>query len=68
VKISYDADTDAAYVRLVEGVKSAKQVVCADAELWKPSVIDLDLEGHVVGFEFLDASEMLPARLLDEFR
>ncbi|HEY4897406.1 MAG TPA: DUF2283 domain-containing protein [Solirubrobacteraceae bacterium] len=34
----------------------------------KPIVIDLDGEGHVVGFEFLDASEMLPARLLDEFR
>jgi uncharacterized protein YuzE len=55
-------------VCLVEGGKSAKQVVCADADLWKPIVIDLDLEGHVVGFEFLEASEMLPAGLLDEFR
>jgi uncharacterized protein YuzE len=54
--------------RLVEGVRSAKQVVVDDDDLWKPIVIDLDGEGHVVGFEFLDASELLPAKLLDEFR
>jgi uncharacterized protein YuzE len=68
VKFSYDAESDAAYVRLVENGRSAKQVVCTDDDLWKPIVIDLDLEGHVVGFEFLDASEILPASLLDEFR
>lgn len=67
MKISYDPEVDAAYVRLVEG-RSAKQVVCADDDLWRPIVIDLDGEGHVVGFEFLDASEMLPKRLLDELR
>jgi uncharacterized protein YuzE len=39
-----------------------------DDELWKPIVLDLDGEGHVVGFEFIDASEMLRASLLDKFR
>jgi uncharacterized protein YuzE len=68
VRFSYDAETDAAYVRLIEGVRSAKQVVVDDDDLWKPIVIDLDGEGHVVGFEFLDASELLPAKLLYEFR
>jgi uncharacterized protein YuzE len=68
MRFSYDADADAASVRLLEGARSAKQVVVDDENPWKPIVIDLDGEGHVVGFEFLDASEMLPARLLDEFR
>jgi uncharacterized protein YuzE len=68
VRFSYDPEADAAYVRLIEGHRSAKQVVVDDDELWKPIVIDLDGEGHVVGLEFLDASEMLPASLLDEFR
>jgi uncharacterized protein YuzE len=68
MRFSYDAESDAAYVRLIEGVRSAKQVVVHDDDLWKPIVIDLDGEGHVVGFEFLDASELLPAKLLDEYR
>lgn len=68
MRFSYDAESDAAYVRLIEGVRSAKQVVVDDDDLWKPIVIDLDGEGHVVGFEFLDASELLPAKLLDEYR
>ncbi len=68
MRFSYDEDSDAAYVRLIDGPKSAKQVVVGDDELWRPIVIDLDGEGHVIGFEFLDASEILPARLLDDFR
>lgn len=68
MRFSYDAESDAAYIRLVEGGRSAKQVVCTDDDLRKPIVIDLDLEGHVVGFGFLDASEILPTSLLDEFR
>jgi uncharacterized protein YuzE len=68
MKFSYDPEADAAYVKLVEGGRSSKQVVVDDPELWKPIVIDLDLEGHVIGFEFLTASESLPAQLLDEFR
>jgi uncharacterized protein YuzE len=68
VRFSYDPDADAAYVRLVEGHGAAKQVVVDDDDLSNPIVIDLDLEGHVVGFEFLHASEILPADLLDEFR
>lgn len=68
MKFTYDPDADAAYVRLIEGHRSAKPVVEDDDELWKPIVIDLDLEGHFVGFEFLDATEMLAATLLDEFR
>lgn len=68
MRLSYDSEADAAYVRLVEGSRSAKQVVVDDDDLWKPIIIDLDGEGHVIGFELLDASEMLPANLLDEFR
>lgn len=67
MRFSYDPEADAASVRLIEG-KAVKQVVVDDDDLWKPIVIDLDGEGHVLGFEFLTASEMLPAKLLDEFR
>jgi uncharacterized protein YuzE len=31
-------------------------------------VIDLDLEGHLVGFELEEASAILPAALLDQHR
>jgi uncharacterized protein YuzE len=68
VRFSYDPESDAAYVRLIDGSRSAKQVVVDDDDLWKPIIIDLDGEGLVIGFEFLDAAEMLPAELLDEFR
>jgi len=68
VRFSYDPEADAASLHLVEGSRSAKQVVVDDDELWKPIVIDLDGEGHVIGFEFLDAAESLPASLLDPFR
>ena len=69
VKFSYSPDVDAAYVRVTENrTGGSKQVVVDDEQLWKPIIIDLDSEGHVVGFEFLDASELLPAHLLDEYR
>lgn len=42
LRFSYDSDADAAYVRLIEGHTSAKQVVVDDDDLWKPIVIDLD--------------------------
>jgi uncharacterized protein YuzE len=68
MRFSYDPEADAASIHLVEGYNAVKQVVVRDEQLWQPVVIDLDSEGHVIGFEFLDASETLPARLLDEFR
>ncbi len=68
VRFSYDSESDAAYVRLIEESRSAKQIVVEDDQLWNPIVIDLDSEGHVIGFEVLSASEMLPPHVLDEFR
>jgi uncharacterized protein YuzE len=68
MKLSYDPESDAAYVRLVDGHNAVKQVLIEDEALWKPIVIDLDGEGHVIGFEFLDASELLPSELLNELR
>ena len=68
MRFSYDPEVDAASLRLVEGHHSAKSIVVENDDLWQPIVIDIDLEGHVVGFEFLNASASLPAKLLDEFR
>jgi uncharacterized protein YuzE len=68
MKFSYDPEVDAASLRLLPGQHSANSIVVEDDALWKPIVIDIDLEGHIVGFEFLEASASLPAKLLDEFR
>jgi uncharacterized protein YuzE len=68
MKISYDAEHDLASVRLLEGARYKESVVCEDERFFGPIVIDLDLEGHVIGFEFQDASAVLPAKLLDEYR
>jgi uncharacterized protein YuzE len=70
VRLSYDAEEDAAYLRLVEPGhgNAVTQVVVDDEDLHRPIIIDLDAEGHVTGFEFLQASEILPATVLDEFR
>jgi len=71
VKPSYDPDTDSAYISLVDDLdhgNAVKQVVCRDDSLWGPIVVDLDPEGHVIGFEFANTSAMLPRRFLDKSR
>jgi uncharacterized protein YuzE len=66
MEFNYDRESDAAYLRLVKrGTSGLRQVVLDDPELFRPIVVDLDAEGHVIGFEFLEASAILPARLLD---
>ena len=54
MKIRYDQQTDILTVRLSE-----RKIVDSDEP--KPGVIvDFDGDGHVVGFEILDASKVVP--------
>jgi uncharacterized protein YuzE len=54
MRICYDPETDILTVRLSE-----RQI--ADSDEPKPGVIvDFDADGHVVSFEVLDASEVVP--------
>jgi uncharacterized protein YuzE len=67
MKVSYDPESDAAYVALVPfRAGQAKRSVPLD---WNPRggmdlIIDLDREGKVVGIEFPDASQTLRASTL----
>ena len=54
MKIRYDPETNILTMRL-----SDRKIVDGDEP--KPGVIvDFDADGHVVGFEILDASEVVP--------
>ena len=52
--VSYDPESNAAYVRF----GSAK--ILESEEVSPGIVLDFDAEGHIVGMEFLRASEQLP--------
>jgi uncharacterized protein YuzE len=53
MRITYDPEADALYIQL-------RSVVPSDSvDLEEGVTADLDADGHVVGFEVLDASERL---------
>jgi len=58
LKVSYDADANAAYIRL----SSAK--VMESEEVTPGVVFDFDKEGRIVGIELLDAKTQLSHDLL----
>ena len=53
MKITYDSEADALYIEL----RKARPVVGRDIE--DGVAVDLDDNGHVIGFEILDASKRL---------
>ncbi len=53
MKIEYDKEVDALYIRL----RNAKPSDSKDIE--EGVTVDLDKDGHIVGIEILDASEKL---------
>ncbi|MBP0616587.1 DUF2283 domain-containing protein [Jiella sp. 40Bstr34] len=60
MRIRYDAEANAAYMRLSESR------VIESAEVSPDVILDYDAEGHIVGIELLDARTQLPAELLTE--
>ena len=60
MKITYDSEADALYISLRKG--SAADAV----DIEEGVVADLDGEGHVIGFEILDASKRMDPKDLRE--
>ncbi|RYD30042.1 MAG: DUF2283 domain-containing protein [Sphingomonadales bacterium] len=60
MRIRYDADANAAYMRLSESR------IIESAEVSPNLVLDYDEDGHIVGIEMLDARNQLAAALLKE--
>lgn len=58
LNVSYDADANAAYIRL-----SGAEIL--ESEEVSPGVVlDFDAQGHIVGIELLDAKAQLSQELL----
>ena len=64
MRMTYDEDADAVYVYAREGEKVARSEIVEDGR-----VVDLDLEGRLIGVEILDASSngVRVADLADRF-
>lgn len=60
IRIRYDAEANAAYMRLSESR------IVESAEVSPNLVLDYDQDGHIVGIEMLDARSQLAAALLKE--
>ena len=58
VSVEYDAEADAAYVRLNEG-SAERTVDLESSDLRMPVLVDLDASGRILGFEILEASRHL---------
>lgn len=67
MRITYDADADAAFVYLVDVIgagQTARSQMC-DLEIREGAVIlALDAEDHLLGIEILGASRLLSAETL----
>ncbi|AZO00073.1 DUF2283 domain-containing protein [Mesorhizobium sp. M9A.F.Ca.ET.002.03.1.2] len=58
LKLEYDPEANAAYIRLSsEAIRESEEVSAG-------IVLDYDAEGRIVGMEVLDAREHLPAAML----
>ena len=67
VQLSYDKEANAAYLQLgAETLRPIKTVPVPDIDPWMVH-LDFDAAGQLIGIEFLDAREVLPAELLARF-
>ena len=57
-QVDYDAEADAAYVRLSQGTVE-RTIDLEPSELGMPVLVDIDESGRIVGFEILDARRLL---------
>jgi uncharacterized protein YuzE len=67
VRVTYDAEADAAYFYFVEEIQPAEAVrtVCVDPEEVGGMVnLDLDADGKILGLEVLDARRLLRTDVL----
>lgn len=63
MKFEYDKDVDAAYIYLVHPISDG--AVKKSVELSDDIVIDLDVDGKLLGIEILDASKHIAKSVLN---
>ncbi|UCR88145.1 DUF2283 domain-containing protein [Mycetocola spongiae] len=68
MKITYDADANAAYIYIAESIAAGESVAQTDA-LATPGglgevILDFDRRGHLLGIEILGATGVLPPAIL----
>ena len=69
MRITYDSETDAAYIYLVNSVRpgeAKKTYVCDPSEMNGMINLDFDAFGRLLGIEVLCARQQLPPELLDQ--
>jgi uncharacterized protein YuzE len=67
MRVTYDAEVDAAYIYLVDTPPPGSAVTTLSldpAEVNGEVNIDLDSAGRIIGIEVLDASRLLPEELI----
>jgi uncharacterized protein YuzE len=67
MRLTYDADADAAYIYLVDEIAfgGVARTVRVDALASEAMInLDFDAEGRLLGVEVMDASKILPTELL----
>jgi uncharacterized protein YuzE len=63
MKVTYDSDADAAYIRIMDADHSH----VAESEEMKPGVVvDYDAEGRIVGIEILSVSRNYPQAVVTD--
>lgn len=60
MKEEYDPKTDSAYIRLT----NARVLIAETTELSEDVLVDYDHNGRPVGIEILNATEVLPGKVL----
>ncbi len=53
MKITYDKDADAMYIKLLEGEFASNKVIDSD------TILDLNKEGNILGIEILEVSKRM---------
>ena len=64
MRVTYDADADAAYLYILEDGDSPVATTVCGEEAAEGINLDFDAEGRLLGIEILDAEARLPANLL----
>lgn len=67
LKITHDPKTDRAYIYLRNGVtKPEESRICAEVGEPVEIIVDFDRSGRLLGIEVLNASRLMPPRLLEQ--
>jgi uncharacterized protein YuzE len=67
MRVSFDKEADAAYIRLSDDVRHPFETVPVQGIGEWMINLDFDADGRLAGIEVLDARKLLPREFLDRF-